>query len=165
MENFEKYFSEHGIKKPPTLAVNNPVKLCDGHMIYDFLVKNSVVIGISPRDDVLNKCENHAELNKLIKDTIRNTRGINSIFCVGEWAPHTHRWHYHGIARFEDILALERVKRKLSRFIGRTITEQLKDEEAYEDYMFKVYEEPVVMNTIQPFTESSYFLLVKKPID
>lgn len=145
------------------LAGNQPDNklLKKAHMLIDLLFPNSIEIGLSPRDHILNMGP-HNVINTLIKNSIRRLHGLNHLFLVGEWAPDTKRWHYHGIISIKDIASLDKIRRRLEIDIGRVEVNNIRNEQCLEDYIFKVYHEPIIMNTIQPFTEDSYLLLVKK---
>lgn len=107
-----------------------------------------IAIGISPCDNVLYHLT-HKEMNKIIK-RIFSRRGIP--FCiVGEWSPTNHRWHYHGFCKVQDFKKLDSLKRRIHGVIGRVVTEQIHNDEYYCNYMLKIYESPVLLNTIQPF--------------
>lgn len=107
-----------------------------------------VAIGISPADSVL---DNHSEMEitKLIYKIVSKMRSRGSdgalvpiapldLYIVGEYSP-KHRWHYHGIIKVTNIEILNKIKKKLSHMIGRTVTEQIKHEPNYIDYMYKQY--------------------------
>lgn len=112
---------------------------------------SGMAIGISPTDKVLNQF-NRGEITMLITKifkTIRE-RGVDgavrpigplSLLLIGEHSP-SHRWHYHGLIKVNNIVTLDHIKKRLTRVIGRTVTEQINNTENYLNYMFKQYECP-----------------------
>lgn len=127
------------------------------HDKLDDLVNGCVAIGISPTDTIIQN-NTHDGINAIVKRIMKRRR--IKFFVVGEWSP-KHRWHYHGIVDvrntiYDSMKTLDLLKKSLTRQIGRTQTEQIQNEPAYVDYMLKCYENPIVLDTIQPFTISSY---------
>lgn len=120
------------------------------HMV---VAMGGVAVGISPTDNLLNKCKHNA-INQMIRKTF-NRRNI-PFLVVGEWSNTNHRWHYHGFMKPKDMKQLESIKRALNNQIGRTVTEQIKHHDYYLDYMLKCYETEYVLQTVQPFQEDSY---------
>lgn len=113
----------------------------------DSMVSWGVCIGISPRDDILNKYK-RSEINNIIYKIFKRLRerdGVTgalapvarlSLVLVGEYSDKL-RWHYHGLVNVKNIDTLERVKRILQRSIGRVDTQLLRDYNKYKAYMFK----------------------------
>lgn len=112
-----------------------------------------IAVGISPRDDVLNK-RTHKQINNAIKKMF--TRCGISFLVIGEWSSvGIHRWHYHGFCLPKDMATMDRCKSWLNNVIGRTVTEQIHHETNYVDYMLKCYENNIVCDTVQPFRKES----------
>jgi len=113
--------------------------------------EDGVVIGISPPDSLLNQ-HTRGEITNLIRiffNRMRERREDGalcpifplSLYLVGEYSP-KHRWHYHGIIKVNNILVLDKIKRRCQKLFGRTITEQMNNSVNYINYMFKQYECP-----------------------
>lgn len=110
---------------------------------------DGVAIGISPTDAILNKYDRVEITNVIIKifkrirarDRDGALRPITplAVHLVGEYSD-KHRWHYHGIIKVDNILILDKIKKRIHQVIGRCVTEQIRNEEQYIDYMFKQYE-------------------------
>lgn len=109
---------------------------------------DGVCIGISPNDGILNK-HTRGELTEFIQKLFERMRikGVDGhlnpikplvLVLVGEYSP-KHRWHYHGIIKVNNIVTLDKIKKKINQIIGRCITEQIRNDESYIDYMFKQY--------------------------
>lgn len=110
---------------------------------------DGVAIGISPSDSIINKYTRGEITDTLIKIFKRiRVRGSDgalvpvaplALHLVGEYSQ-KHRWHYHGIIKVDNILILDKIKKRLHQVVGRVVTEQIRNEEQYIDYMFKQYE-------------------------
>lgn len=108
-----------------------------------------VAIGISPCDNIIDKYS-RGEITDLIYRLFKKIRARGSdggrmvpiaplaLFLVGEYSP-KHRWHYHGIIKVDNIVILDKIKKRINRVIGRCVTEDIRDTEKYIDYMFKQY--------------------------
>lgn len=120
--------------------------------IHGSAVVYGVAIGISPKDEVLKQFtrgEITHLINKIFKRMrIRGSDGTNDIVrpiapliltLVGEYSP-KHRWHYHGLIFVKNIEILQYIKKRLTKVIGRTVTENIRCVHTYVDYMFKSYE-------------------------
>lgn len=110
-----------------------------------------VAIGISPNDNMLNHYK-RGQITDIITGIFKKLRAKGSdgrivpiapvaLLLVGEYSP-KHRWHYHGLIVVDNIVILEKIKRKINNIIGRTVTEQINNVVAYINYMFKQYECP-----------------------
>jgi len=119
--------------------------------IVDSKLCNGLMIGISPKDDVINTMS-RGEISKLIYDIFRKARerlstgalvpvANLSLVLIGEYSPAGHRWHYHGLIHVKDILTLERLKRRISLRVGRCVSGHVMNTEIYLGYMFKQYVE------------------------
>lgn len=111
-------------------------------------VNGGVAIGISPTDSILDKYTRE-ELTATITKILQRMRMRGSdgrlvpvaplsLILVGEYSE-KHRWHYHGIIKVNNVVILDSIKRKLRQIVGRTITEEIREDEKYIDYMFKTY--------------------------
>jgi len=115
----------------------------------DKIERGGVAIGISPTDTILNKFD-RGEITEMITKIFKRIRVRGSegalvplapltLHMVGEYSP-KHRWHYHGLINVENIIVLDKLKKRLNTVIGRVVTECIRNEEQYIDYMFKQYE-------------------------
>lgn len=116
--------------------------------IRDSSIMDGVCIGISPSDKTLQEYD-RGEITDMIIRTIKRMRYRGSdgrlvpiaplhLIIVGEYSPQ-HRWHYHGIIKVNNIVILDKIKKRLNQVIGRTVTEMIMNAERYDKYMFKQY--------------------------
>lgn len=127
-----------------------------------------VSIGISPRDEILNN-NTHAEINLMIYNYLSRVReGGRDARCpmpppfliIGEYSPQ-HRWHYHGAILVHEMRTLDRIKRYISRKIGRCVTGQISFVESYVDYCIKTYNKDEEMfKMYMVFNDESYVTTV-----
>lgn len=140
------------------LRAKNAWEICELKDVLNDTMKHGCAIGISPRDDVLNKFS-RGEITHIIKSIFKRMR-IRSLVAskmsltadahpplshpitlalVGEYSE-SHRWHYHGIILIDNIVLLSNLKKRISKFVGRTVSETIRNVPNYIDYMFKQYE-------------------------
>lgn len=87
------------------------------------------------------------------------TKYCSNFILIAEVPPHNLTyWHYHGLCNIigNDIMKIQKLKRCLSRNVGRSSVNQITNTPAYVDYMFKMYTTAHVLHKIQPFTNNSY---------
>jgi len=134
------------VRKP--LAELRQKQVAEISGIKDLINGDGVAIGISPSDKTLNEYT-RGEITHIIRVTFNRLRARGSdgvlvpvaplaLHLTGEYSPQ-HRWHYHGIIKVNNIVTLDRIKKRLNKLIGRTVTEQINNTENYINYMFKQY--------------------------
>lgn len=130
-----------------------------------------VAIGISPRDSILEKYT-RGEITNMIYKIFKRIRARGSdgglvaiapltLHLVGEYSPR-HRWHYHGTITVENIVILDKIKKRINTTIGRVVTEQITNENNYINYMFKQYTNTDILSTYFPWNRDECYIHVHR---
>jgi len=78
------------------------------------------------------------KLSMVVNDIMRHTRNVNNFVMIPD-VSEKGMYHLHGVVKVNELLAVNNLKRKLSKLCGRTQIKPITYRESYCKYCFKIY--------------------------